>query len=198
MLSFRNELASLQNKFSEILRETSFKYFPNKNIDNLIFKNIVASPKEEVKNENQDAEDIISSIKNRSVFSEAKLNFVTIKNENFESGIKRLRRLYEEKTEVLEKQMDDHKNILENYYRKKIQNAKNFQLNSMDYPNSNLSIMNITTEHNEKLKLLRELYQEKLKNFEQVWKLFKNLKNFFENLKTITTNFGKINNANIN
>jgi hypothetical protein len=69
--------------------------------------------------------------------------------------------------------MDEIKIILENYYRKKIQNAKNFQLNSMDYPNSNLSIMNITTEHNEKLKQLRELYQEKLKNLEQVIVQFK-------------------------
>lgn len=69
--------------------------------------------------------------------------------------------------------MDEYKNILENYYRRKIQNAKNFQLNSMDYPNSNLSIMNITTEHNEKLKQLRELYQEKLKSLEQV-RLLKN------------------------
>ena len=72
--------------------------------------------------------------------------------------------------------------------KKKIQNAKNFQLNSMDNPNSNLSIMNITTEHNEKLKQLREIYQEKLKNFEQVNFIIK--QNFFENLKMITTNFG--------
>ena len=97
-----------------------------------------------------------------------KLNFVPSKNESFENGIKRLRMQYEEKTEFLEKIMDEYKNILENHYRKKIQNAKNFQLNSMDFPNSNLSIMNITTEHNEKLKNLRELYQEKLKSFEQV------------------------------
>ena len=87
--------------------------------------------------------------------------------------------------------MDDYKNLLENYYRMKIQNAKNFQLSSMDNPNSNLSILNITTEHNEKLKQLREIYQEKLKSFEQVNYVIN--KNFFESLKLITTNFGKTN-----
>ena len=168
-LYLRNEVSQTQNKYCEVIRETSYKYFPNKNLDNLVFKNYLASKeKEELKNENDDAEEIIGKIKNRTVFAEAKLNFSPAKGENFENGIKRLRMVYEEKTDKLEKTMDEFKNILENYYRKKIQNAKIFQLNSMDYPNSNQSIMNITTEHNEKLKLLRELYQEKLKSFEQV------------------------------
>ena len=163
----------MQSRYLEILRDCSYKYFPNKNIDNLIFKNYLrntkeGNSKEEAKNENDEAEEIIHKIKNKSIFYEAKLNFVPSKNESFENAIKRLRSLYEEKTNKLEKIMDEYKNLLENHYRKKIQNAKNFQLNSMDNPNSNLSIMNITTEHNEKLKQLREIYQEKLKNFEQV------------------------------
>jgi hypothetical protein len=138
--------------------------------------------KEEVKDESPDADLIIQKIKNRNIFSDYRLNYNPVKNENFETAIKRLRSLYEEKSEKLEKNMDEFKNILESFYRKKIQNAKNFQLNSMDYPNSNQSIMNITTEHNEKLKQLRELYQEKLKAFES---------SFFEVLKSITTNVGK-------
>jgi len=162
----RKEVSLIQKKYTDILKETSFKYFPNNNIDNLIFKEI--GFKEEVRNENEEAEEIIQRITNKTIFSESKLTFLPQKNENFENGIKRLRSAYEERTENLEKNMDVYKNILENFYRRKIQNAKNFQLNSMDYPNSNLSIMNITTEHNEKLKQLRELYQEKLKSFEQV------------------------------
>jgi len=115
-----------------------------------------------------EAEEILRRITNKSIFSDTKLSFTPLKNENFENGIKRLRLVFDEKTETLEKVMDEYKNILENFYRKKVQHAKNFQLNSMDYPNSNLSMMNITTEHNEKLKQLRELYQERLKIFEQV------------------------------
>lgn len=163
----RKEISLLQKKFNELLKETSFKYFPNNNIENLVFKD--RNNKEEIRNEIEEAEEIIQKITNKTVFSDTKLTFLPQKNENFENGIKRLRSSYEERTETLEKNMDDYKNILENYYRRKIQNAKNFQLNSMDYPNSNLSIMNITTEHNEKLKQLRELYQEKLKSFEQVY-----------------------------
>ena len=115
-----------------------------------------------------EAEEILRRITNKSIFSDTKLSFTPLKNENFENGIKRLRLVFDEKTETLEKVMDEYKNILENFYRKKVEHAKYFQLNSMDYPNSNLSMMNITTEHNEKLKQLRELYQERLKIFEQV------------------------------
>lgn len=147
----------------------SYKYFPKKSIDSIVFnRQALSPPREETRNENIEAEEVVSKIKNRHIFSDSKLTFYPVKNENFEASIKRLRSTYEEMSEKLEKQMDYYKDILESHYRKKIQNAKNFQLNSMDYPNSNLSIMNITTEHNEKLKQLREQYQEKLKSFEQV------------------------------
>jgi len=140
--------------------------------------------KEEIVKESDVAEDIIKKIGNKTIFSDIKLNFIPSKSETFENGIKRLRVVYEENTDYLEKQMDENKNVLENFYRKRIQSAKNFQLNSMDFPNTNLSIMSITTEHNEKLKLLREIYQDKMKSLEQ---------NFFDILKSITTSFGKNN-----
>ena len=88
----------MQQKYVETLRECSYKYFPNKNIDNLIFNNYLCIQKEEVKNENEEADEIIQNLKKKSIFSEAKLNYVTSKNESFENAIKRLRILYEEKT----------------------------------------------------------------------------------------------------
>jgi len=181
---YKYELGLLQNKYSDILRETAIRFFPVKSVDHIIYKNSNSMvSKEEIK-EIDPAEDLIKRISNKTIFSDIKLLFVPSKTESFENGIKRLRQIYEEKTEDLEKQMDENKNVLESHYRKRIQNAKNFQLNSIDFPNSNLSIMNITTEHNEKLKLLREVYQEKMKSLEQ---------NFFDILKSITTNFGKAN-----
>ena len=57
---------------------------------------------------------------------------------------------------------------LENYYRKKIQKTRNARMDNMEMINESLPIMNITTEHNDKLKMLREAYDEKLKQFEQV------------------------------
>jgi hypothetical protein len=165
----------IQKKYTDLLREAASKYFPIKSIDNMIFKNQNHNHnhlKEEIR-EPDSAEELIKKITSKTIFSDIKLNFVPSRSESFENGIKRLRLIYEERTENLEKQMDENKSKLENFYRKKIQNAKNYQLNFIDFPNSNQSIMNITSEHNEKLKLLREIYQDKMKSLEQVRKSIK-------------------------
>lgn len=117
---------------------------------------------------NDDRDDIIRKIKSATIFNEIRFIFNQDAYENFENNLKILKQLYENRVDYLEKNMDYFKSYLENYYRKKIQKTRNNHLDNVDLMNENLPIMNITSEHNEKLKMLRELYDAKLKELEQV------------------------------
>ena len=64
--------------------------------------------------------------------------------------------------------MEHYKGALENYYRKKIQKTKSSYMDNIELMSDNLPIMNITSEHNDKLRILRELYDQKMKELEHV------------------------------
>jgi hypothetical protein len=116
----------------------------------------------------EDGEILISKIKTNTIFNDVKFIFNVDPYEIFENNIKILKQIYEEKIDLLERSMDFYKNSLENYYRKKIQKTKSSFMDNMDLMNDNLPIMNITSEHNDKLIILRELYDHKMKEFEHV------------------------------
>jgi hypothetical protein len=117
---------------------------------------------------NDDRDDTIRKIKGGIIFKEIRFNFNPNAYENFENNVKILKQIYEDKVGSLEKNMDYYKSYLENYYRKKIQKTRNSHMENIEYAGDNFPIINITSEHNEKLKMLRELYDEKMKEMEQV------------------------------
>ena len=73
--------------------------------------------------------------------------------------------------------MDYYKSYIENFYRKKIQETRNTNMDSVELIEGNLPIMQITSEHNDTLKKLRELYDVKIKDLET---------KFFSTLRMIT------------
>ena len=81
------------------------------------------------------------------------------------------------KVDTLEKTMDYYKSYIENFYRKKIQETRNTNMDSVELIEGNLPIMQITSEHNDTLKKLRELYDVKIKDLET---------KFFSTLRMIT------------
>jgi hypothetical protein len=117
---------------------------------------------------NDDKDDIIKKVKNGQIFYDIRFNFAHNAYENFEKNLKILKNIYDNKVDTLEKNMDYFKSYLENYYRKKIQSTRNNHMENIELINQNLPIMSITSEHNDKLKMLRELYDFKLKELEMV------------------------------
>ena len=138
----------------------------NKNLNNYLTQEI----------ENFDNDDIIEKIKEGTIFNTITLNFQSTSN-TFEENVKNLRATYESKIDILEKTMDYYKSYIENYYRKKIQKARNTNMDSVELIEGNLPIMTITNEHNNSLKKLRELYDSKIKELETI---------FFATLRNIT------------
>lgn len=122
-------------------------------------------------------DEIIDKIILGKIFDSIALNYLPKSNEGFEDNVKTLKKTYETKVDTLEKTMDYYKSYIENYYRKKIQQTRNTNMDSVELIEGNLPIMQITSEHNEMLKKLRELYQKKMKDLET---------NFFATLRTIT------------
>ena len=138
----------------------------NQNLNNYLTQEI----------ENFDNDDIIEKIKEGTIFNSITLNFQSTSN-IFEENVKNLRATYESKIDILEKTMDYYKSYIENYYRKKIQKARNTNMDSVELIEGNLPIMTITNEHNNSLKKLRELYDSKIKELETI---------FFATLRNIT------------
>ena len=138
----------------------------NKNLNNYLTQEI----------ENFDNDDIIEKIKEGTIFNSITLNFQSTSN-IFEENVKNLRATYESKIDILEKTMDYYKSYIENYYRKKIQQTRNTNMDSVELIEGNLPIMTITNEHNNSLKKLRELYDSKIKELETI---------FFATLRNIT------------
>ena len=138
----------------------------NQNLNNYLTQEI----------ENFDNDDIIEKIKEGTIFNSITLNFQSTSN-IFEENVKNLRATYESKIDILEKTMDYYKSYIENYYRKKIQQTRNTNMDSVELIEGNLPIMTITNEHNNSLKKLRELYDAKIKELETI---------FFATLRNIT------------
>jgi hypothetical protein len=113
-------------------------------------------------------EDIIDRINNKSIFDDINFVFKLYSHENKENNLRILKRTYEEKVETLEKKLNNFKSFIETFYRKQIQKSKKSHYDHLENVDENSPIIMITSEHNEKLKILREVYQEKLKDLEQV------------------------------
>ena len=122
-------------------------------------------------------DDIISKIQNGTIFDSIILNYLVKSHDNFEDNVKNLKSTYETKVDTLEKTMDYYKSYIENFYRKKIQETRNTNMDSVELIEGNLPIMQITSEHNDTLKKLRELYDVKIKDLET---------KFFSTLRMIT------------
>ena len=115
-----------------------------------------------------DSDEVIKKIKNAAIFRDIRFIFNPNIYENFENNIKLLKENYEDRIDTLERNMEYYKSYLENHYRKKIQKTKNNFMDNIELISDNLPIMNITSEHNDKLRILRDLYDEKLKELEHV------------------------------
>ena len=113
-------------------------------------------------------EDIIEKINDKSIFDDINFVFKLYSHENKENNLRILKRTYEEKVETLEKKLNNFKSFIETFYRKQIQKSKISNYDHLDNIDQNSPIIMITSEHNEKLKILREVYKEKLKGLEQV------------------------------
>ena len=139
------------------LEENSRKKFYNNEVN----KNINTST-------NEDSDDAILKIKKKTLFNDfpmINIKHFNGKGNSFEANVKLLKTSYEEKNELLEKNLEYYKALLENYFKKKIHKARNSQLENFE---DHFPIINITTEHNDLLKLLREIYESKLKELEKV------------------------------
>ena len=122
-------------------------------------------------------DDIIAKIKQGTIYDSIVLNYIIKSSTNFEDNVNNLKAVYETKVDTLEKTMDYYKSYIENFYRKKIQQTRNTNMESVVLIEGNLPIMQITSEHNDTLKRLRELYDMKIKELET---------NFFSTLRAIT------------
>ena len=122
-------------------------------------------------------DEAIEKIKNGKIFDNINLDYNPNNSDNFENNVKNLKNLYEIKIDNLEKTMDFYKGYIEKFYRKKIQQTSNTNMDNVDLFDGNLPIMQITTEHNDTLTKLRILYDNKIKDLET---------NFFSTLRTLT------------
>lgn len=86
--------------------------------------------------------------------------------EDYEKGVKRVNMIY-----------DDTRNTLEEYFRKKVNAMKIKEPqgkgvhSSNDHSLQETNIVNITNDHQEKLNILRRLYENELKSLENVREL---------------------------
>jgi hypothetical protein len=169
--NYKNELLVLQNKFKDRFKEQCLNAFPGKNFD------FLGKASEEIKKIErlEDNEFVIKLIENCTVFNNVDFVYNFNPHENYEQNAKALKKIFDEKVELIDKSMENYKTHLETYFRKKIQITKSSEMKSNE--NARIPIVSITNEHNENLKKLRGLYEEKLEQLE---------KRFFEVLKRIT------------
>ena len=186
--NYKNKIQTLQNEF--IQSEIAKRYGTNTNESKKISNIQLISPKSSSNNQSKkqkeptspipipkNDDDIIDKIRNGKIFDSIVINYVPKSFENFEDNVKTLKQTYVSKVDTLEKTMDYYKSYIENFYRKKIQQTRNTNMDSVELIEDNLPIMQITGEHNEMLKKLRELYDAKVKDLETT---------FFATLRTIT------------
>ena len=94
------------------------------------------------------------------------------------NNIGNIKNIYSQKIEELEKSMENLKSYIETFYRKKIQKInENGGIDSVGLIEGELPVMRFTTQHQNTLKKLRELYENKVKEIES---------SFFNILRIIT------------
>ena len=122
-------------------------------------------------------DDIINQINNGQIFNKIQLNY-EVSNDDNVNNIGNIKNIYSQKIEELEKSMENLKSYIETFYRKKIQNInENGGIDSVGLIEGELPVMRFTTQHQNTLKKLRELYENKVKEIES---------SFFNILKIIT------------
>ena len=122
-------------------------------------------------------DEIINKINNGEIFNNINLVY-DISEEDNVNNIENIKKLYSEKIEELEKAMEHWKSYIETYYRNKIKKInEGGGLEIMGLIDGELPVKKYTTQHQNVLKKLRELYQDKVKDLETA---------FFSSLKTIT------------
>ena len=122
-------------------------------------------------------DEIINKINNGEIFNNINLIY-DISEEDNVNNIGNIKKLYSEKIEELEKAMEHWKSYIETFYRNKIKKInEGGGLEIMGLIDGELPVKKYTTQHQNILKKLRELYQDKVKDLETA---------FFSSLKTIT------------
>ena len=122
-------------------------------------------------------DDIINQINNGQIFNKIQLNY-EVSNDDNVNNIGNIKNIYSQKIEELEKSMENLKSYIETFYRKKIQKInQNGGIDSVGLIEGELPVMRFTTQHQNTLKKLRELYENKVKEIES---------SFFNILKIIT------------
>ena len=122
-------------------------------------------------------DDIIIQINNGQIFNKIQLNY-EVSNDDNVNNIGNIKNIYSQKIDELEKSMENLKRYIEIYYRKKIQKMnENVDFDSAGLIEGELPVTRFTTQHQNTLKKLRELYENKVKEIES---------SFFNILKIIT------------
>ena len=122
-------------------------------------------------------DDIIIQINNGQIFNKIQLNYEASNDDNV-NNIGNIKNIYSQKIDELEKSMENLKRYIEIYYRKKIQKMnENVDFDSAGLIEGELPVTRFTTQHQNTLKKLRELYENKVKEIES---------SFFNILKIIT------------
>lgn len=159
--NFKNSFANSSNNFNSINNKN--------NISSITSNNNFSYNKSQNDFFSSDENDeILRKITAGLIFKDIHFIFNPNIYENFENNIKILKQNYEHKIDSLERNMEFYKSYLENHYRRKIQKTKSNFIDNIELISDNLPIINITSEHNEKLRILRDLYEEKLKELEHV------------------------------
>jgi len=122
-------------------------------------------------------DEIINKINNGEIFNNINLIYDITEEDNV-NNIGNIKKLYSEKIEELEKAMEHWKSYIETFYRNKIKKInEGGGLEIMGLIDGELPVKKYTTQHQNILKKLRELYQDKVKDLEKA---------FFSSLKIIT------------
>ena len=153
-----NKSESYNNKYSDNELHAS-NGFPSKSKNN--FNDTLLNNNKHFQEEKLELDSI-------NQFKNFKLNFSIDKSSNIDINIKNLKKKYNNMLLLLENTLEDKKQYLENYYRKLIKETLALYSNDKSNLEGNLPIINITKQHSSKLKELREIFDNKLKDIEKV------------------------------
>ena len=122
-------------------------------------------------------DEIINKINNGEIFNNINLVYEISEDENV-NNIENIKKIYSEKIDELEKAMEQWKNYIENFYRNKIKKInEGGGLEIVGLIDGELPVKKYTTQHQNMLNKLRELYENKVKDIEN---------SFFNKLRIIT------------
>ena len=122
-------------------------------------------------------DEVINKINSGDIFSGINLQYETSDNEDI-NKIENFKKLYSDKIDELEKAMEHWKSYIETFYRNKIKKInEGGGVEMVGLIDGELPVMKYTTQHQNTLKKLRDLYESKVKELE---------KSFFNILKIIT------------